>query len=164
MFIGEPSKVLQRLNRVVGRFGVQRVSQYRIQCGIEPENHRALYVQWQEQRIEFFTDIHTGEVHVRAPSEFKGHIRLTRSRDAPHLGHILNGSKNLFDRFRNEVLHFRRRRTFVFGTDGQCGIAQIREKIQLESAQGNRSEEHDPDREHEDGDTTACRGVNEIHG
>jgi len=147
---------------VVGARG-QGKTHDRISRRIEPQQHRLLRLERELQDVELVAYVQVGLVHVRAPGELEDYVGLARARDRMDLAQILDDADRFFDRLRNEVLHLERCRTFIFGADGQCRIAQVGQQVDLESGKRDQAEQYECQRDHADGDASARGGFYDVH-
>ena len=55
------------------------------------------------QQVEFLAHLDAREIHVRAPDELQGHVRLAGTRHGTHLADIANDADRFFDRPRDQI-------------------------------------------------------------
>jgi hypothetical protein len=143
---------------------VKREAHHRFAGRVEAEQERALGLERQLQQVELLAHVDAGEIHVGAPDELQRHVGLTGTRHGPHLAHVADDADGFLDRTGDERLEFERRRAGEFGADGQRGVGEVGQEVQVEPRQRHQPEKRDRHGAHDDGHAPPDREVDQLHG
>ncbi|MBV6417258.1 MAG: hypothetical protein CMLOHMNK_01904 [Steroidobacteraceae bacterium] len=164
--VGEAAQRLQPL--VARSAGSGEVDECEAQHGfgrrVEAQEQRPARVERQLQQVEALAHLDAREIHVGAPDELEHDIRLPGARNGAHTAHIADGAGRLFDRARDQVLDFERRRARQFGADRQRRVRQVGKQVDLEARQRDDTEQRHGDGRHRDRDAAAQGEIDDAHG
>ncbi len=137
---------------------------HRLGRGIEAQQQRALRFERELQQVELLAHLDARQIHVRAPDELQGHVRLTGTRYGTHLADIANDPDRLFDRSCDQVLDLQGCSPDELRAHGERRIGEIGQEIHFQARQRYKAEQRDRHHAHDDGDAPASGEVYELHG
>ncbi len=135
-----------------GQIGISGQAQLhdRFLVGIVAEDDRLGGTHRKTEKIQFFPEFQGGEIHVGVPGELDRDFGELSPGDGGDADDIVHNTTGFLDGFGDDVFDLRGSCSRVFGFDGQGGIGDLGQKIQVQSGIGDEAEDDRRHGEHED--------------